>query len=301
MNANIDHNDTQLHEEWGERISAYVDNELGPEEHAEVDRLLQTSEAARRLADDFRQMRSLCQQDAAPTFQRDLSRDVVAEALRRQASGETDGQVRVDVSPLEPEGDFGLPFGKTSRGWAWAAVAAAAALMIGFYGRTPARGPIGSVDQSVAAIQRAVPGLQVVDVETTPDRWRQVYGQQLQPVANRELPVALASAKRSGLQLETDMPARDAQDQLLYLPGGFKQAESLREALHQVGPDLSNSQPAAKPTGAKQAVPAMRIVIRGKPGEPPKVLIPTGQQQTPAIGSADSTRPIVVRVRIRAN
>ncbi|CAN0355418.1 unnamed protein product, partial [Ectocarpus sp. 4 AP-2014] len=113
-----------------ESISAYVDGELSTADAARVEQLLAENPAAAQLADELREMATACREAPAPEFTNDLAASVVAEALRRQAEGAVEPNDR-----LEPEGDFGLPFGKSSRSWMWAVFASAAAVMIAFYGR----------------------------------------------------------------------------------------------------------------------------------------------------------------------
>ena len=99
------------------------------------------------------------------------------------------------------------------------------------------------------------------------------------------------------------MPARDAAEQLLYLPGGMKQVENLRGALdgtlHQVGPDGGAVAPPA-PAAQSQLVPVTRIIIRGKPGQSVRLAAPAPNGGAPTIQSAPGDRPIVLRVRVRA-
>ncbi|TWT46705.1 hypothetical protein Pla111_18060 [Botrimarina hoheduenensis] len=343
MNASVSRSDAPLPEEACERISAYLDGELSPDEQAEIERLLGTNAAARRLADDLLALRNLCQEQAAPTFDRDLSQGVLAEALRRQAAGSLESPADngphepKDLRGLEPDGEFGLPFGRSARGWVWAGVAAAAALMIGFYGRPEPRGGSGSFDQNIAAMQRAVPGLQVVDVETTPERWQRVLGERLAPSAAPELPVTLAAAKRSGLQVEPAAPMRDAKEQLLYLDGGREQVEGLlaelrggQGSLHQVGPDHSAASPgppASNPAlpnlapqapvraiGTQAATPlrVVRLKIQLRRIDPSQVAPPTqpatsdasvhvAPTPTAPVSAAPGTspQPIVLRIRFR--
>lgn len=176
-------NDAMLAAEWGESISAYVDGELSPTDAQRVERLLAESPAAARLADELREMATACREAPTPAFSNDLAASVVAEALRRQAedAAEADERMVEPVDRLEPEGEFGLPFGQSSQNkWMWAVFAAAAAVMIGFYGRpaAPAGGPTVAnrataqqIDQSLVAMQRVMPGTRVRQVQATPDSY----------------------------------------------------------------------------------------------------------------------------------
>ena len=117
-----------------ELISAYLDGELDGQELVEVERLLAEDPAARRLADTLTEVSAACRSLPPGKFSEGLAQRVVAEAQRRVADG-ADKPMAGQVDRLEPEGEFGLPFGRSARGWVWAGVAAAAAVMISFYGR----------------------------------------------------------------------------------------------------------------------------------------------------------------------
>lgn len=177
--------DDALPDDLAERISARRDGELSPAEAAEVDRLLADNPAARRFAEDLRELSRLCQASPAPVAGPDLSKSILAEALRRQAVAEENRPQPADR--LEPEGDFGLPFGKSSQNWAWAGVAAAAAVVmfLGGRGDQPGPGPTVAVqrqqmEQRLALMQQVAPRMQVKNYEVTPDRLqrlRQVLAQ----------------------------------------------------------------------------------------------------------------------------
>lgn len=206
---NQDSNPATLAAEWGESISAYVDGELSPADATRVELLLAENPAAAQLAAELREMATACREAPAPAFTNDLAASVVAEALRRQAEGAVE-----PVDHLEPQGEFGLPFGKSSRTWMWAVFASAAAVMIGFYGRpapptggaTLANRPTPQqIEQSLVAMQRIVPGMRVRQFQATPDRLarlRQMLAQQsVQPT---QAPGALmAVSQKNGVVVES--------------------------------------------------------------------------------------------------
>ena len=251
-------NYTTLPDELGERISAYLDGELSQRKAAEVERLLVSDPAARRFADDVRGLSQLCHTSPAPTFTRDLSASVMAEALRRQATGESSN----DEELAEPESYYGLPLGTGSRGWVWAVVAAAAAVMIGFYGRPEAPQGRAQIAQQNAAVnsqqlaaylnamQQASPGMRVVNYQATPERLQQLRQrlafQPAQPSQRTQLPGALMAVSE---------PAdnADAEDQLVYVEGDQAELDRLLGelndgedgALVKVAPDRTQ---AAKPS-----------------------------------------------------
>lgn len=196
-----------LPEELGERMSAYLDGEASPQEVNEVERLLADDPAARQLADELRAVSRVCRDSPAPTFERDLTSTVMSEALRRQAAGEVADEERlVELSDrLEPEGDFGLPFGKSSRSWMWAGVAAAAAVMI-----IANRPQSPSARPTVAAIQQAMPGVQVVDLQTS----REALARLQQRIGGQrpQLPAGLMTVSETASNAATP-----AGEQLIYV------------------------------------------------------------------------------------
>ncbi len=268
-------NSTTLPEELGERISAYLDGELSQREAADVERLLASDPAARRFADDLRSLGQLCHAAPAPTFTRDLSSSVVAEALRRQATG----QANNDEDLAEPESYYGLPLGKGSRGWVWAVVAAAAAVMIGFFGRPEAPQGRAQIAQQNAAVRsqqlasylnamkQASPGMQVVNYQATPERLRQLRQRlAFQQPQRAQLPGALMAVSE---------PANnaDAEDQLVYVEGEQAELDRLLSELDDgeggslvtVAPNQSASGQSAKPKTVPQAVPQPAPNVRAVP------------------------------------
>ncbi len=254
-------------DEVGERISAYFDGELSQREAAEVDRLLASDPAARRFAAELRGLSQLCHSAPAPTFTRALSSSVRAEALRRQAMGDGDNEEEL----AEPESYYGLPLGKGSRGWVWAVVAAAAAVMIGFYGRpdTPSRAQVAQQravvnSQQLAsylnAMQQASPGMQVVNYQATPERLQQLRQRlAFEPDRRTQLPGALMAVSE---------PAdnADAEDQLVYVEGDQADLDRLLGELKE-GDDgaLVKVESDRMPTAASVTKPAPMPTLRAVP------------------------------------
>lgn len=312
MSTNL--NNATLPDGVGERISAYLDGELSQREAVEVERLLASDPAARRFADELRGLSALCQQamghaGPAPSFTRDLSSSVVAEALRRQATGETDGTDDSADDLAEPESYYGLPLGKGSRGWVWAVVAAAAAVMIGFYGRPDAPRSRAQVAQQRAvvnsqqlasylnAMQQASPGMQVVNYQATPERLQQLRQRlAFQPAQRTQLPGALMAVSE---------PAdnADAEDQLVYVEGEQADLDRLLGelkdgedgALVKVAPDrMPTAAPVTTPMPTLRAVP-LRVTLT------PEQIAQLQQQQrlqAQATGAAPR-RFVVLRIQFR--
>lgn len=312
MNANP--NNTTLPDEVGERISAYLDGELSQREAAEVERLLASDPTAKLYADELRGLSQLCQTAPSPTFTRDLSSSVMAEALRRQAMSETNNEEEL----AEPESYYGLPLGKGSRGWVWGILAAAAAVMIGFYGRPEAPQGRAQIAQQNAAVnsqqlasylnamQQASPGMQVVNYQATPQQLQQLRQrlafQPAQPAQRTQLPGALMAVSE---------PAdnADAEDQLVYVEG--EQAEldrllgELKEgedgALVKVAPDRTQAakpaptagptpQPATGPMPTLRAVP-LRVTLT------PEQIAQLQQQHL--VPGAPQRRFVVLRIQFK--
>lgn len=307
---NVDQPNQPISDELGERIVAYLDGELTAPEATEVERLLADNPAAQRLADDFRGVSRACSESPEPVFTRDLSSSVVAEALRRQAAGE--GTVE-PVDRLEPDGDFGLPFGKASRNWAWAVVAAAAAVMIAFNGPSDSTSPTGAspqggqvavqLPQHLRAMQRAAPGVQVVNFQATPDmvaRLRQRLA--LQSAQRAQLPGELMEVSQKGVVVEPADTALspESDEQLLYLDADEAELDRLLNELNQeeegalvpVEPDAPQRQ-AAKPAPSPgiRAVP-LRVKVS------PEQLASLLQQQQQAAPEGQR-RIVVLRIQLK--
>ncbi|QDT67313.1 hypothetical protein MalM25_02100 [Planctomycetes bacterium MalM25] len=295
--ANQPPHDSGVPEVWGERISAYLDGELSVAEAADVERYLADEPAARRLADDLRGVSRTVQGSPAPTFNNDLASSVVAEALRRQATGEDAAEL---PDRLEPEGDFGLPFGKSARGWSWAGVAVAAAVLISFYGR-PER-PAGPgvavtqqpIDQAVYAIQQATPNLRVVDYQATPDKLERLRRYFAVPSAQRaNLPSGLMTVAEAA----DPQSLGGSQEQLVYVDAEEAELDRLLADLDgakQVGVDRSTPAPPAAPSKVR-AVP-LRIKLSPE-------AIAKLKQQAQAKGATPTApggrRLVVLRIRVK--
>lgn len=116
-----------------ELLSAYLDDELSPEERARVEQRLATDPAARQWLDQLRAVSRAVQ---------DLPRETVGEDLReaillraKLATAETEDMVSAQAAPepMSDELEWPMPkfsAGRTMRGWVWAGLAIAAALVI---------------------------------------------------------------------------------------------------------------------------------------------------------------------------
>jgi hypothetical protein len=280
-----------------ELLSAYLDGELTPAERAAVDERLKSDPAARRLLDSFAQTAELLRAEPAPRFAGDLSSAVLAEANRRRAAER-------DARPLEPEGEFGLPFGRSARPWAWGGVAVAAALLIGFVGRPERQGrgdgavartdrgaiatPVSaSFEQGLADMRQAIPGLRLVRLDVTPE------GQQALERALREQGITLASRAQQpiptalGRFVEPAPAAATDENQLVMVSADAPRLEGVLsqlekdERVFRVEADRA-AEPANRAAGSQVAAPD---------GVPVAIGLPAGQairiqlRFTPTVGA----------------
>jgi hypothetical protein len=115
-------NEHPQHETDDEQLSAYLDDELAPDERAAVEARLATDPAARQLLDDLQHvsktLRHLPPASAAEGLRETILRR--AEEAKRPAAPAEDS----NTSPPT------FTIGRTRRGWLWASLAIAAALFI---------------------------------------------------------------------------------------------------------------------------------------------------------------------------
>ena len=242
MSTSIESHDHEL-------ISAYIDGELSGEDLAQAERLIAADPNAKRFADELRGLHEQCQQLPVGRFSDNLAERVLAEAERRIADGADRPMVAAEPERLEPEGEFGLPFGRSPRAWVWAGVAAAAAVMISFVGRPdtpPPRGAVAKVQPGAAPMQmnnlnqvafdrikQTMPPAQLVTLRTTPQgrealqRMLQQRGIQMASQQNTsQAPRVLAAAQRAGLVFDQQSQS-PANDQLMLISADRSRASQL--------------------------------------------------------------------------
>ena len=259
-----------IDEAFAELLSAYHDGELTAEERAEVEKRLADDPAAGQWLLELQAMGNLCQQAGTTGQWKDLSSGVLAEATRRRE------EVKPQVAPsreesyrLEPAGEFGLPFGRSSRGWAWAAVAAAAAIIIGYWDRpnnqpvttvaqnqpvlsqpaltqssvgTPGEVKITPVARGINQMRQMIPDLRVVRVETSPQGRanfeqslrKNGFGFRTADMSSMALPRELNMAQQAGIVEPYQPEAKESSNNQLM----FVSAEPPRYS--RVVKDLSN-------------------------------------------------------------
>ncbi len=115
-----------------ELLSAYLDDELPPDERARVEERLAADPAARRLLEELRSVSRVMQELPPEKLSADLRDSVLRRAERAMlVSGER-------ASARGP-GDVvrSIPFGRSKRAWLWAGAAIAAGLMLMIFERRP--------------------------------------------------------------------------------------------------------------------------------------------------------------------
>lgn len=122
--------DRRQHEIDDELLSAYLDGELSAAERAAVERRLAADPAARQLLEELRGASRALQSLPREVVGRDLSEAIVERVVGGRVSV-FDGKAH---SPPETDGGVlpKLTIGRSRRGWVWASVAVAAALLIMF-------------------------------------------------------------------------------------------------------------------------------------------------------------------------
>jgi hypothetical protein len=116
-----------------ELLSAYLDNELTPEERARVEERLASDPAARQLLDELRTVSQTMKELPAVTLGADLRDSVLRRAERAMlVSGELPADSKHDRMAA-------FPIGRSKRAWFWAGAALAAGLMLMIFQRDPAR------------------------------------------------------------------------------------------------------------------------------------------------------------------
>jgi anti-sigma factor RsiW len=111
-----------------ELLSAYLDNELAPEERARVEERLAGDPAARKLLEELRSVSRAVKDLPPATLGADIRDTVLRRAERAMLqSGES---ASTDQKSLREPRPFPFTIGRSVRGWVWAGLATAAALAI---------------------------------------------------------------------------------------------------------------------------------------------------------------------------
>src|SRR5688572_24685920 len=138
-----------------ELLSAYLDDELSPEDRAAVEARLATDPSAQQLLHQLRAVSEAVQALPQEVVGHDMRESILhqANAARRSATaaGLRAADEHADVSNGQPSTSLDdapkLTIGRTRRGWVWASLAIAAALLIMVFGREPERDRLPVVAQ----------------------------------------------------------------------------------------------------------------------------------------------------------
>jgi hypothetical protein len=146
-----------------ELLSAYLDDELSPEDRASVEARLASDSSAAEL---LHQLRSVSQAvQALPLEQgRDDLREAVMERVTHfgdkskgaAAAAATQAELRVSPAGTTAAADTSPSFsiGRTRRGWIWASLAIAAALLIMVMQKEPQRDKVAAIDNRKSKSER---------------------------------------------------------------------------------------------------------------------------------------------------
>ncbi len=128
-----------------ELLSAYLDDELSPAERAAVESRLSEDPSAQQLLHQLRSVSEAVQALPQEVVGHDMRESILREAEQARESAAVPGLravgEHVDASNGEAaatlDGAPKVTFGQTRRGWIWASLAIAAALLIMAFGRQP--------------------------------------------------------------------------------------------------------------------------------------------------------------------
>ncbi|TWT77613.1 hypothetical protein Pla123a_14090 [Posidoniimonas polymericola] len=117
-------------EDWDELLSAYLDDELPPEERAAVDEHLAGNADARRLLAELRALTETLHQVPHEAVPRSMTDAVLQAAEQRMLSIDPARDQQHGDARGGPSGRSSLPIGRSRRGWFWAVAAIAAAIVL---------------------------------------------------------------------------------------------------------------------------------------------------------------------------
>jgi hypothetical protein len=150
-----------------ELLSAYLDEELAPEERARVEAYLAANPAARQLLEELRTVSSAVKR----LPQESLPADMRETVLRRAERAMLTNSAAPSGEPASAGGASGLldvlrkiPVGRSRRAWVWAGTAIAAGLLIMIFDRGPddnAELPNELAQRDMAAVRKPLPPLEM--------------------------------------------------------------------------------------------------------------------------------------------
>jgi anti-sigma factor RsiW len=172
------------HELDDELLSAYLDDELAAEERALVEARLAADPAARQLLDELRHVSQAIRGLPQETLRRDMRESILRRATEEKSSAQ---RPKSDDAP-GPLPKFAI--GRTRRAWVWAALAAAAALLIMFVERNP----LEEEDRPSVALRRHAPPSLTVAPEFAPPAPSQAAGRDMAETNTTRAPAAAGGA-----------------------------------------------------------------------------------------------------------
>src|SRR5262245_8966905 len=119
----------------GELLSAYLDDELAPEERAHVESRLAADPAAQRLLDELRSVSQAVRDLPKEAHPGDLAATVLRRAERAMLTTEALASSAASSIPTGRLSELAskLPIGRSRRSWFWAGLTIAAGLIIMFF------------------------------------------------------------------------------------------------------------------------------------------------------------------------
>jgi negative regulator of sigma E activity len=212
-----------------ELLSAYLDGELNAAETAEVERLLATNPAARRLLDELRSLGSMLQSLPQQKLGMDLSADVLRIAERRMKNEEIADAAKPSPATDEPALPFDYRRFVNRRTMLWTGLAVAVAVMISINERNQQKPAANrEVATTAAARSDAKPDSARADLTKDENEFTEPPSIRAVPAAPIELtakssakacakPEALSEAESPGLKqgekrLASKSPGEDGKD-----------------------------------------------------------------------------------------
>jgi hypothetical protein len=155
-----------------ELLSAYLDDELSPEDRAAVEARLAADPSAQQLLHQLRAMCEAVQALPQEVVGHDMRESILHKAEQSRQSAAAVGlqaaTEHVDVSNGQAvtahDDSPKFSFGRTRRGWVWASLAIAAALLIMVFGRDPQRDQLADVGQREDRLDGARGGARIPEI-----------------------------------------------------------------------------------------------------------------------------------------
>jgi len=201
-----------------ELLSAYVDGELTDDQRAAVERRLAADPAAQQTVEALRELSATLQDFSSSAPSGGLGASFTAEVVQRvKADLPSHSQARQSKADQSHEGRAGdsatagrsLPVGRSPRGWLWAGMALAAALLMAVALPETGREPNQAALKPDAAANPPAPATRAFGAEMEED------GRENQPGMLAEFSTAEADMLDAAAGETTGDPTREGRDQEL--------------------------------------------------------------------------------------